>query len=84
MPELSMGLSERDVRQQLDLSLVESRKLDLKSLAAGDSCEIAIGGWDFVHWDGRVTKCGSGFRLRFGSPGLFQVFKYRLLARAHL
>lgn len=84
MPELSMGLSERDMRQQLDRSLVESRKLDLKGLAAGDPCEIAVGGWDFVHRGGRVTKCGSGFRLHFGSPGLFQVFKYRLLAQAHL
>lgn len=84
MPELSTGLSERDTRQQLDCSLFESRKLALKALAAGDPCEIAVGGWDFVHWDGRVTKCGSGFRLHFCSPGLFQVFKYRLLARAHL
>lgn len=44
-----------------------------------------VWGWVLLHLgEERVTNCGSGFRLLFCSPGLFQVFKYELLAQTHL
>lgn len=46
---------------------------------------VESGGWSLAQWgDKQVAKYGSGFRLQFCSPGLFQVFKYKLLAQAHL
>lgn len=65
----------------------ESRKPDLQAWAVGDLRLSPWDGWGWVsaHWgEERVTKCGSGFRLQFYSPRLFQVFKYKLLAQAHL
>lgn len=75
--------------QWLGQNPVESRKPDLQASAVGDLqlrlCDVWVWGWVLVHLgEERVTKCGSGFRLQFCSPGLFQVFKYELLAQAHL
>lgn len=64
-----------------------SRKPDLQAWAVG-AVQLSLWdgwGWALAHLgEERVTKRGSGFRLQFCSPGRFQVFKYKLLAQAHL